>query len=134
MYELLFDDLRIDQDLLWEMNFEDLRILCDLYKNTNTKLLKKVIGQDSLLTIEEGMRIKRMHQVVDNGLHLTLGDIFREDRSPARRSAAVNLSLIRKITYNILRISMYETEVMDHFCDHEELREKYVFRGIVSRY
>ena len=44
MYELLFDDLRIDQDLLWEMNFEDLRILCDLYKNTNTKLLKKVIG------------------------------------------------------------------------------------------
>lgn len=36
---------------------------------------------------------------------------------------------------------MYETEMtdvisemMDHFCDHEELREKYVFQGIVSRY
>lgn len=70
-----------------------------------------------------------MHWVVENGLHHTLDDTFREDRSPARRSAAVNLSLIRKIAYNILRISMYETEMtdvisemMDHFCDHEELR------------
>ena len=96
---------------------------------------------DRLLTAEELMRIKRMHWVVENGLHHTLDDTFREDRSPARRSAAVNLSLIRKIAYNILRISMYETEMtdvisemMDHFCDHEELREKYVFQGIVSRY
>lgn len=44
MYELLFDNLRIDQDIFQKMNFEDLRMLCDLYKNTNMKLLKKVIG------------------------------------------------------------------------------------------
>lgn len=44
LYELLFNDLRIDIDTFKKMNFEDLKILCDLYKSTNMKLLKKVIG------------------------------------------------------------------------------------------
>ena len=45
MYDLLFNDLRIDIDLLKKMNIEDLNILCDIYKSTNMRLLKKVIGE-----------------------------------------------------------------------------------------
>lgn len=45
MYDLLFNDLRIDIHLLKEMNIEDLNILCDIYKSTNMKFLKKVIGE-----------------------------------------------------------------------------------------
>lgn len=45
MYDLLFNDLRIDINLLKEMNIEDLNILCDIYKSTNMKFLKKVIGE-----------------------------------------------------------------------------------------
>ena len=44
MYNLLFDDLRIDEDKFKELNFDDLNILCDLYGCTNLKLLKKVVG------------------------------------------------------------------------------------------
>jgi hypothetical protein len=40
----LFNDLRIDNAMFKELNFEDLNILCDIYKSTNMKLLKKVIG------------------------------------------------------------------------------------------
>lgn len=45
MYDLLFNDLRIDIHLLKEMDIEDLNILCDIYKSTNMKFLKKVIGE-----------------------------------------------------------------------------------------
>lgn len=43
MYNLLFDDLRIDKDLFTKLNYSDLIILCDLYKSTNIKLLTKVV-------------------------------------------------------------------------------------------
>lgn len=45
LISLLFNDLRIDTDLFNQLNFKDLSILCDLYKCTNLKLLKKVIGE-----------------------------------------------------------------------------------------
>ena len=45
MYDLLFNDLRIDINVLKEMNIGDLNILCDIYKSTNMKFLKKVIGE-----------------------------------------------------------------------------------------
>lgn len=44
MYELLFDNLRIDMDLLQKLNFNDLHILCHQYPATNMKFLMKVIG------------------------------------------------------------------------------------------
>lgn len=44
MYDLLFNDLRINIDVLKKIDFEDLNILCDIYKSTNMKYLKKVIG------------------------------------------------------------------------------------------
>lgn len=42
--ELLFEDLRIDYNSFQKLNFTDLKILCGLYKNTNMKILEKVIG------------------------------------------------------------------------------------------
>lgn len=44
MKELLFNDLRIDIGLFKRLNFNDLNTLCDLYKTTNMRVLKKVIG------------------------------------------------------------------------------------------
>ena len=95
---------------------------------------------DLNLTAEELGSIKRMHWSIENRLHHVLDDTFREDRSPAKKSRN-NLSLIRKFTYNILCLAMYETgltnimtEMMDCFCDNAALREKYVFQGIASLY
>ena len=44
MFDLLFNDLRIDIDVLKQLDFETLYILCDCYKSTNMKFLKKVLG------------------------------------------------------------------------------------------
>lgn len=44
MYSLLFDNLRIDIDIFKNLEFKDIYVLCDLYKSTNMKILKKVIG------------------------------------------------------------------------------------------
>ena len=45
MYDLLFNDLRIDIEVLKTININDLNMLCDLYKSTNMKFLKKVVGE-----------------------------------------------------------------------------------------
>ena len=44
MYQLLFEDMRIDQDEFRKLSFNDISILCDLYGSTNMRILKKVIG------------------------------------------------------------------------------------------
>ena len=95
---------------------------------------------DRELTAEEMGRLKREHWAVENRLHHVLDDTFREDRSPAKKSK-MNLALIRKFAYNILRIAMIlgdcaeiMTEAMDEFCDDHALIEKYVFSGIKSFY
>lgn len=44
MFHLLFSDLRIDFDVLKQLNFDVLYTLCDNYKSTNMKYLKKVLG------------------------------------------------------------------------------------------
>lgn len=44
LHNLMFQDLRIDFDRFNVLNFDDLSLLCDLYRCTNLKLLKKVIG------------------------------------------------------------------------------------------
>jgi predicted transcriptional regulator of viral defense system len=41
--ELMFDDLRIDVDLFYELDTAELLFLCDRYKSSNLKLLKKII-------------------------------------------------------------------------------------------
>ena len=44
MYDLLFNDLRIDMDVLKQLDFNVLYTLCDNYGSTNMKYLKKVLG------------------------------------------------------------------------------------------
>lgn len=98
------------------------------------------IISDRKLTAAEMGRIKREHWSVENKVHHVLDETFREDRSPAKKSKN-NLALIRKFSYNILRIAMLVekcaevmTEMMDEFCDNYSLIEKYVFNGIESFY
>ena len=43
LIKLLFDDLRIDEDEFYKLNKDLLLELCDLYKSTNLKLLKKIL-------------------------------------------------------------------------------------------
>lgn len=43
MLLIIFDDLRIDFDTLKQLNFNELSELCDTYKSTNMKYLKKVL-------------------------------------------------------------------------------------------
>lgn len=95
---------------------------------------------DRQLGAKEMGNIKRNHWTIENRLHHVLDDTFREDRSSAR-SSRNNLALIRKFAYNLLRLALMRengkgviTEMMDSFCDDAVLREKYVFKGIVSLY
>lgn len=44
MFNLLFNDLRIDIEALRQLDFDALYILCDNYKSTNMNYLKKVLG------------------------------------------------------------------------------------------
>jgi hypothetical protein len=43
---LIFDDLRIEEEDFNSLDFDILLILCDLYKSTNIKLLKKIITKE----------------------------------------------------------------------------------------
>lgn len=95
---------------------------------------------DLELTAEKMGNYKRAHWSIENKVHHVLDDTFREDRSPAKKSKN-NLALLRKFSYNLLRIAMIRekrsdlmTEMMDEFCDDHALIEKYVFRGIKSFY
>lgn len=90
---------------------------------------RKMLAQKMLET-------KRNHWKIENSLHYVLDDLFREDRSPAKKSKN-NLAVIRKIVYNLLRIAIIvekpesgPTEMRDRFSDNLTLIEKYVFRGI----
>lgn len=89
-----------------------------------------------MLSAQEALQIKRSHWKIENSLHYVLDDLFREDRSSAGKSKN-NLAVIRKIVYNLLRISICRenkesgpTEMRDQFSDDLTLIEKYVFRGI----
>lgn len=98
-----------------------------------------IISDMEMSAMEMG-RYRRLHWTVENRLHHVLDDTFREDRSPAKKSK-INLSLIRKFAYNILRIAQIQegwkcpmTEMMDSFADDPVLLEKYIFNGIISFY
>lgn len=104
------------------------------------KAAAQVIGiiSDMVMSAKEAAKCRRDHWAVENRLHHVLDDTFREDRSPAKGSK-INLALIRKFAYNILRVFMVEqhittpfTEVMDLFSDSPNLLGKYLFNGIAS--
>ena len=88
------------------------------------------------MSAQETLETKRNHWKIENSLHHVLDELFREDRSSARKSKN-NLAVIRKIAYNLLRIAILRektesgpTEMRDQFNDDLTLIEKYVFRGI----
>lgn len=88
------------------------------------------------MSARETLETKRNHWKIENSLHHVLDDLFREDRSSARKSKN-NLAVIRKIAYNLLRIAILRektesgpTEMRDQFNDDLTLIEKYVFRGL----
>lgn len=73
-------------------------------------------------------------------MHHVLDDAFREDRSSAKKSKN-NLALIRKFTYNLLRIfaiieekKMGIQDLMDWFADHTGLVMRYLYEEMESFY
>lgn len=94
------------------------------------------IISDIKMGAKEALEIKRAHWKIENSLHHVLDDVFREDRSSARKSKN-NLALIRKFVYNILKIACIQDdtgkgvqEMSDIFADDLNLIAKYVFSGI----
>jgi predicted transposase YbfD/YdcC len=88
------------------------------------------------MSAQEMLTLKRGHWKIENSLHHVLDDLFREDRSSARKSRN-NLAILRKFAYNILRITIMTekqesgpTEMSDEFADDLTLVEKYVFRKL----
>jgi len=60
---------------------------------------------DRVLEVEEFACLVRDHWKVEDSLHWVLDNTFREDRSTSRKGYAVeNISLMRKVAYNIIRI------------------------------
>lgn len=95
---------------------------------------------DIEMSAKQMMKINREHWAIENSLHHCLDVSFNEDRSPATKSKG-NLSLVRKIAYNLLRISMIRENIdlpvierMDDFADDFSLLEKYVLNPIESFY
>lgn len=93
---------------------------------------------DEIMSAKEMAAFKRAHWKIENGLHHVLDDDFREDRSTATKGS-VNLSLIRKFAYNILRIAILKEfedkspiAMMDYFCDCPETLMPYLFAEIES--
>ena len=45
---LIFENLRISEETFLELNFEDLLFLCDKYRSTNMRLLKRIIIKETM--------------------------------------------------------------------------------------
>ena len=95
---------------------------------------------DLVLNAKDMAKYKREHWKIENNPHHVLDDAFREDRSTAKGSRN-NLSVIRKIAYNILRIAIIRDHpgwgiqrMMDYFSTHLDLTEKMLFAPIPSFY
>ena len=90
---------------------------------------------DQIMGAEEISDKNRFRWRVE-AIHHSLDDVFREDRSPAKKSRN-NLALIRKFAYNILRIAIIKSgknigvqEMMDEFDASWSLVEQFVFSEI----
>lgn len=45
--EMLFDNLRIDEDIIYSLNKDDLKTLSSLYHSNNVSLLNKLVNKRS---------------------------------------------------------------------------------------
>ena len=50
--DMLFDDLRIDEDVVYSLNKDDLEFLSSLYHSNNVSLLAKLVSKGHLYTIQ----------------------------------------------------------------------------------
>ncbi len=77
---------------------------CDIYRIG--------IVSHAELTAEQAMDIKRLHWSVENKLHHVLDASMREDYSSSK-AAKWNLSLIRKLSLNIIRLAIIYQDIKD---------------------
>lgn len=101
------------------------------------------IALNRVMTVQEMAHTIRDHWRIENSLHYVLDMDMLEDKSTNRKGKN-NLALIRKIVYNIVRLSMLEEELSDSFTDaldtfndpEHRYRKicRYVFSGIPSLY
>ncbi len=137
-----------------DANGEDITASLEEFKRKGTHRKPVVVEGDGIrddiqrvgmisdleLSAEEMAEYKRNHWRIENNLHHVLDDAFREDRSTATKSKN-NLAVVRKYAYNLLRLAIIKEHpewgiqrMMDHFCDHLEMAEKYIFSKIESFY
>ena len=73
------------------------------------------------MSAKETLETKRNHWKIENSLHHVLDDLFREDRSSARKSKN-NLAVNRKIAYNLLLIAILRETTLFYVENHLEKR------------
>jgi len=137
-----------------DTNGEDITVSLEEFKREGTHRKPVVTEGDGIrddiqkvgmisdleLSAKELAEYKRKHWRIENNLHHVLDDAFREDRSTATKSKN-NLAVVRKYAYNLLRLAIIKEHpewgiqrMMDYFCDHLEMIEKYAFSKIKSFY
>lgn len=94
---------------------------------------------DSKLSVEEFAKFVRSHWFIENKLHWVLDNTFKEDRSTIRKgNALANTSLLRKISYDIIRLCKEDNQSFEYMCDdfrdNLEYIKKYIKNGIESLY
>lgn len=96
---------------------------------------------DQKLSVQEFAGFVRNHWRIENSLHWVLDNTFKEDRSTAKKGNAIgNISFLRKVAYNIIRIYKMKCSdkafeyVQDEFSNNINLIKGYVIDGIESLY
>ena len=75
-------------------------------KKTDKKSVESRYFLTSLKDVEKASSAMRFHWRIENNLHWVLDTIFNEDYCLVRKdNAATNMSVLRKIILNILKLS-----------------------------
>ncbi|MEG0470250.1 MAG: ISAs1 family transposase [Longicatena sp.] len=96
---------------------------------------------DREMSAKELAKYVRDHWKIENSLHWVLDNVFKEDRSTAKKGNAIaNISFFKKVAYNIIRLyKMAQPDrsfeyVLDEFNNDINLIKEYVINGIESLY
>lgn len=95
---------------------------------------------DQKLDVKVFAEYVRNHWKIENSLHWVLDNTFKEDRATIRKgNALANTSLLRKVSYDIIRICKTQEDksfeyIRDEFRDNIEKIKEYVIDGIESFY
>ena len=106
----------------------------------NDEIQKAGVISSLILTAEETLKAKRLYWTIEGPAHYVIDNTFDEDRDTSSINR-VNMTLLRRFAYNIMRIFQFREmpgkttkDVCYYFCDHPERTLKYVFSGIESFY